>query len=983
MADMASNRIPENIKSFQNIRDIRVIALILGVPRTPSDRHGNSLVHVKQTSVPRNSLPDGFVGVIHTPQPSPCTRNGDVQRGRNGSRGADDNAYKNHVDLQRVLPRAYSILRIFREHDGVCVAKHIVQGYYKFGGSAKDEDSNISTSGLFENAPLHKTDRVVVTEKSNGKAAVLTMFKFQGETYIFGGSKGQHYIAPLRMGLRAFDYLDHEYFAWQIFEVFFRIWNTLLENVRQHFCARLIGTDVDDGETACGEYEDGKHMVPMPLLPDGKLGPSDLKMFGLVRNKGAISPGETFCEDVAGSLEWFKSLGFPVTKFQIRSKQDVDRIKESLREGSMKEGYVLHYQVHNPKTGLYTTIAVEKYKLWWYIVIRLLREFMRGKENLNGFESKLWQRLKRRNSDYMQMSPERLQGWKALCVAFIKWFIQKGYRRNMDIIHINTSSRGMGTVWREFLMENPAIDDTFGTGVDAVASAMRNLKVSGNSEIKSHNSAQQQQQSGRTSTTKPTGYLVIFQGIPGIGKSTLTGALVAAVARHGLRGIGLEQDAFVAEHSLRRAGQACEKRFQEYTKSGEYDVVFLQRNNANYSQFSKYVNFARRAHWDIRVFTPRDMNTNTPLQLVCLQSILQRSVRKDHATFKDLELDKQFQITMSFLEVFTKPRPGGSLTGVHDIDWIMECDMSTTVSERARTFLAQYTRHIKSARTPWDAKPLNAKTVTDELELKTVDYQKLRRTPEDIASDVLKVVFEDSSKGSQAESGATANGHTAVVTQNNAQKPTQKSALSPSAGQTPSIGKSALFACLLLKDEDKPKLKALLAGQNLDLSRLTVDKFDHLTLIYQKKDTHRNLWLELMQMETEKRELCIIVEGIAYSPDSVACFTCRIRTEKGVKAGRSVLRLVESGHPHITAKLAPGQAPVESFHLLQRLSGQAKPDSSKPNERFFRLSTPLLLMAPVYVAHRRGGRNRPYHNKRNQGGRRQGGDNQRGGQGRQ
>eukprot|EP01083_Nonionella_stella_P168043 566227_1 len=51
-----------------------------------------------------------------------------------------------------------------------------------------------------------------------------------------------------------------------------------------------------------------------------------------------------------------------------------------------------------------------------------------------------------------------------------------------------------------------------------------------------------------------------------------------------------------------------------------------------------------------------------------------------------------------------------------------ECDMSTTLSGRACTFLAQYTRHMKTARTPRDVNPLNAKIVTDELELKSESH---------------------------------------------------------------------------------------------------------------------------------------------------------------------------------------------------------------------------------------------------------------------
>lgn len=48
-------------------------------------------------------------------------------------------------------------------------------------------------------APLSQADRVILTEKSNGKAAVITMFRFQGELYVFGGSKGAYLGVALIM----------------------------------------------------------------------------------------------------------------------------------------------------------------------------------------------------------------------------------------------------------------------------------------------------------------------------------------------------------------------------------------------------------------------------------------------------------------------------------------------------------------------------------------------------------------------------------------------------------------------------------------------------------------------------------------------------------------------------------------------------------------------------------------------------------------
>lgn len=51
----------------------------------------------------------------------------------------------------------------------------------------------------------------------------------------------------------------------------------------------LIGKGIGDcGYTLCAEYEDGRHMVPLPLDENGDIVNDGLKFFGLVKNYGFI-----------------------------------------------------------------------------------------------------------------------------------------------------------------------------------------------------------------------------------------------------------------------------------------------------------------------------------------------------------------------------------------------------------------------------------------------------------------------------------------------------------------------------------------------------------------------------------------------------------------------------------------------------------------------------------------------------------------------
>lgn len=70
------------------------------------------------------------------------------------------------------------------------VGRTVVQGFYKFSSrSSVDEDSSVAVTHLLAPEKLDGADRCVVTEKANGKAAVVTMVTVNGQVCLVGGSK--------------------------------------------------------------------------------------------------------------------------------------------------------------------------------------------------------------------------------------------------------------------------------------------------------------------------------------------------------------------------------------------------------------------------------------------------------------------------------------------------------------------------------------------------------------------------------------------------------------------------------------------------------------------------------------------------------------------------------------------------------------------------------------------------------------------------
>ena len=230
------------------------------------------------------------------------------------------------------------------------------------------------------------------------------------------------------------------------------------------------------GQTLCGELLDGKHLVP---LEGGEGAKVSVQWFGTVDNWGHLPESVSLCDDFTEFVTFLDSVRLPRVPFTVYTPEELEATREKLRMGEFKEGFVIHWQKRDPSTGRYvavwrpchgdrctlfsphvllvrryTTLGVEKFKQWWYVILRCQREFLCGKTGMTEGWAERWQnRLRKRNSQYMKLPGALLAMWYQVTLAFGRWAIRNEVTRTAIMPGFLEANRGMGNVWAQFLRE--------------------------------------------------------------------------------------------------------------------------------------------------------------------------------------------------------------------------------------------------------------------------------------------------------------------------------------------------------------------------------------------------------------------------------------------------------------------------------------------------------------------------------------------------
>ena len=669
-------------------RDIRVDELL--------DRGGTPLIRVKTKKL---SWP--IDATVHTFTVVPCGKNGLVPTNRRAY-GSDDETYKHYPHLQRLCPRAFSLMIIRDEVDGGEAADIIINGMAKFTGlSSVYEDTGVA-AGFLTPELLEKSRSVCVTEKANGKAAVVRVFRHKGRAFIFGGSKNMHTVIPLYEDNK--DNKENNDLHVAMLRLFR---STIGENSEE-----IVDFLDETGYTLCGEYEDGMHFVyrEEPVI----------KWFGVVKSQGAIPEGHSLAESPRRAFELLrlKCGNLPTVEHTFLTKRELEEKRQKLRHGFTSEGSVILYL-----DGDGGVIAMEKFKTDWYVILRVLREIMKHyiKDGLDSsIYERLWDTLCKRNTDFLDLPVQTLYLWWKLEVDFIEWFRKEGYSpRCVGFMGNNNNGNsavavdekekevGMAVMWKKFTdacpekcqvlaCDNDKWPETFFNGpeFDAPRLVRRDIE-----ELLKKTSGR-----GYDNKISEGPLVVLLQGFPGLGKNTVGEHLAEQLRRReGLRVEAFDQD------SPQTAGKACMQKFKrcvnreilQTKKRGvaedhsDLDVVILMRCNANMEQASPYISEARKAGCRVLALTPNITDENRiHYWIVAAQSVI---TRRGHPAFDKIKKKtKRIQIMTVFFNILrplTSVEGGGGGSGTDTtarINYLRDADRLSLIADGCRDFVERY-----------------------------------------------------------------------------------------------------------------------------------------------------------------------------------------------------------------------------------------------------------------------------------------------------
>ena len=585
--------------------------------------------------------------VTQNVEPHAVNDKGEVKR---KGRGSDDSFFEKRPELHRVFPRGLSITTISHEGSDEKKTEHILRGFFKFSGrSQMDEDDSTPCKCLQPKDLDSLYSHVLRIEKLNGKFAVARLVQYGGEPYLIGGSKGVHRCVSLENFKNDISKLDKksQQLVVPILRLFYQQYMECPEETRQEVLEHLSTSKY----TMCGEYEDGQHL-------EEHVGPARLRWFGLAYSGDDFSSETSLSGNIVKDLQLLTSWGFPTPKYSLLTREQDLANRSSERHLRGREGYVKHYlrittpiptcgSEWKPMEWNWETVFVEKTKTTWYVLVRVLREVVRGCDNIMAqAPGKIAARLRARNS-FLHLPETMLVIWYRLMLKFCQWFVDKGYEKS--VIGITDEAKGMGNIWGEFLRENPELTDDFGDPL--VYLEGRPLES--------------------LSDTFQNRLLVVLQGIPGLGKSVLA----EWIKNHSWLCETLEQDTYNGNRD------ACLQALVKMLASPA-QVIILARNNAQPRQYCKFIQAANEAGWKTLAVTPKELlrgGNMDQLLSVCVEAV---KTRTGHATFDKLSMESRVKTVRSFRSQF---KPATITSELHHLYHMSYLDSPSDTSSSRRS----------------------------------------------------------------------------------------------------------------------------------------------------------------------------------------------------------------------------------------------------------------------------------------------------------
>lgn len=229
--------------------------------------------------------------------------------------------------------------------------------------------------------------------------------------------------------------------------------------------------------------------------------------------------------------------------------------------------------------------------------------------------------------------------------------------------------------------------------------------------------------------------VLLFQGVPGIGKTTILPLVEDKLKMKGIQCITLCKDNFQKGHSKAQAEREAKDAFESLLEEEIYDVIILDSNHTQHSNFRDYVELARKENYKVLVCFPNEVQSDLILHLVPV--VLQSAEkRRGHPNFDHYSIDKKYHLTLMHINSL-KPARKSQVDGVFSLKWLHPKKCVPMKSDRTQ-FLNAILNHTR--RVGWEGTPVDAKMIQQRLNF-NFDYTVWRRSQEACASSAVTGVL--------------------------------------------------------------------------------------------------------------------------------------------------------------------------------------------------------------------------------------------------
>lgn len=525
----------------------------------------------------------------------------------------DDEVYAAHPELQQLVPRGLVLVQVDGKRFVTIFANR------KFFGRkcGDDDDDGFVTSSAINGDSFQD---FLESEKANGENCQISCIHHKGKTHWIIGSKNRKIIAGNREHIQPFKAEMCYSYACEMAETFF----DYLDKMGEEKAAHLTDFFRFFKLTLNFEFESPEHPHIVPLYS------KKLVLIGATGIHFAL--GWSSHPIIGYSIA--KYFGFPsvLKTLETFPRSHLDNICGQITRRWEVEGSVLILLDSNANV-----VDFVKVKAWWYVILRAIREKVRFLDKSNP-TIRTVERIHARLAaikNSMGVSDDIIKPFLILSKLFLEWILDPTAPQE-SAQRLSLCKTNYPRCWLSFLTSKKLPLDSSLIQVITQSSTF---------------SSSSSETSSAVCDQTEIPLLVLMQGIPGIGKTSLAKEAEKSLNSKGTECLQISQDDF-AHLGQKNSGQACFDFVEKILLEKNHRIMILARNNSNRQQYDKYLKLDFEGICRLAMVAPLELTDKKLLPIVtfmCICSTIHRKYSQEGHPIDENDEATLSNIVLSFL----------------------------------------------------------------------------------------------------------------------------------------------------------------------------------------------------------------------------------------------------------------------------------------------------------------------------------------------